>query len=114
MARALSRAWGLLRSRRVAVALIVSLASYVFVGTLIPQPSLGEAEWAKWETANPTLARVVVGAGMRDPYATPVFFGLAFGLGHSGLLQRAVHVGVIGEALDDPRFAVLKQLLDAR
>lgn len=76
MARALSRVWGLLRSRRVAVALIVSVASYVFVGTLIPQPSLGEAEWAKWETAHPTLARVVVSAGMRDPYATPVFFGL--------------------------------------
>jgi hypothetical protein len=67
----------LLRSRKLAVALIAVTAAYAFLGTVIPQGSPDDPRVRAWADERPSIAAVVAPLGLNAAYSTPLFLGLA-------------------------------------
>lgn len=72
------RLYSILRSRRLAVWLIVATVLYSFVGTLVPQEYFTPAaEMSTWAAANPGLAAISSALGLHNAFRNPAFLVLA-------------------------------------
>lgn len=67
------RLWSFLRSRRLAVVLLVGLTVYTWIATLVPLESLGRDAAAAWDLRHPVLAVVVNALGLHRAYSSPGF-----------------------------------------
>jgi cytochrome c biogenesis protein ResB len=66
-----------LRSRRLALWLILVLIAYAILGTLVPQASVGGgASVAAWQAAHPVLALLTRLLGLHQAYSSPLFLGI--------------------------------------
>jgi cytochrome c biogenesis protein ResB len=75
-----------LRSRRLAIWLIIVFVAYVAVGTAVPQGEPGSPAVAGWVAGHPTLGALAVALGLSRAYSTPLFLLLSVVL----LLNTAV------------------------
>lgn len=75
----MKRIWTILRSRRLAAGLLVTLTAYAWVSTLVPLASLDPVAAQKWDSAHPALSAVVNALGLHRAYSNP-FFVAAVGL----------------------------------
>ena len=66
-----------LRSRRLAIALLVGLTTYAWVTTLVPLQSVNPALVAQWDLQHPRLAVLVGILGLHRAYSSPVFIAAA-------------------------------------
>jgi len=66
-----------LRSRRLAVALLVGLTAYAWVTTLVPLQSVNPALVMQWDIEHPRLAVLVGILGLHRAYSSPVFIAAA-------------------------------------
>lgn len=69
----LDRVVRFLRSRRLAIWLLLACTGWAVLGTLVPQSSRQSAQVAVWIAKNPGLEAVVGPLGLHDAYANPVF-----------------------------------------
>ena len=65
--------WSFLRSRRLAVVLLIAMTVYTWVVTLVPLESLDRDAAAAWDLQNPLLALVVNALGLHRAYSSPIF-----------------------------------------
>lgn len=73
----LTRLAARLRSRRLAVWLIIFVIAYAFVGTVIPQVTLaGGKSVGEWQMAHPYLAYVTRALGLHVAYSSPLFLAV--------------------------------------
>jgi hypothetical protein len=72
-----ARVWRLLQSRRLAVSLIVSLAAYGIVGTLVPRGAPADSAVRSWADAYPVLESVASPLGLHRAYSSPLFLTFA-------------------------------------
>lgn len=66
-----------LRSRRLAIILLVGLTIYAWVTTLVPLESVNPARVAQWDLQHPRLAVIVGVLGLHRAYSSPVFLAAA-------------------------------------
>lgn len=66
----------LLRSRRLALALIAAVVAYCIVGTLVAQGSLTDPKVRAWQVAHPAFAGVARALGMHQAFSAPLFLVL--------------------------------------
>lgn len=71
--RTVSRIYGFLRSRRLAVWLIVLFVTYMAIGTIVPQGDVGTSAVAEWVAGHPALAAIAIPLGLHHAYSTPLF-----------------------------------------
>jgi cytochrome c biogenesis protein ResB len=69
-----------LRSRRLAVGLILAVIGYSVVGTLVPQAQLGAGgpDVAAWQRLHPLLATVTRPLGLHSAFGSPLFLLVVF------------------------------------
>lgn len=67
----------LLRSRRLAVVLLLALMAFSVLGTLLPQGDATDPDVASWDAARPGLAGLVAALGLHDVYGHPLFIAAA-------------------------------------
>ena len=67
----------LLRSRKLAAGLLVGLALYSWVVTLVPLESIDAAKVAAWDARHPVLAVVVNALWLHRAYSSPAFIAVA-------------------------------------
>ncbi len=111
----------LLASPRLAVALLVTLGVYSFVGTLVPQGRDAAATVRQWDSAHQGLAPLVGLLGMHQAFSSPVFVALAILLACATAVcawrrtavawrrssaLRALRRGEIAKAVGSPTFAI--------
>lgn len=66
-----------LRSPKLAVGLILTLAAYGVIATVVPQSSMGEARVAEWAAAHPGAEALVGLLGLHDAFGTAAFGALS-------------------------------------
>lgn len=66
-----------LRSRRLAIILLVGLTIYAWVTTLVPLESVDPALVVQWDAQHPRLAVLVSVLGLHRAYSSPVFLAAA-------------------------------------
>lgn len=71
------RLYDILRSRRLAVWLIVGTCAFAAAATLVPLGDPREPRIVSWTAANPDLAPIVGSLGLHQPFTTPVFVVVA-------------------------------------
>lgn len=71
------RFWRFLRSRRLAISLLIGITFYTWVVTLVPLTSLDPAAAAAWDQRNPLLAIIVNALGLHRAYSSPIFMAAA-------------------------------------
>lgn len=104
-----SRVARFLRSPRLAVGLIFGIAAYGAVASLVPQPSAGPVQVARWTAEHPEIARAARSLGLFDAFASPAFLAavllLAVATANCAAARtRAARDALRTDALDD-RFA---------
>lgn len=62
-----------LRSRRLAIRLLVGLTAYAWLSTLVPLESVSPETARAWDAAHPALAGVVGALGLHRAYSSPLF-----------------------------------------
>lgn len=92
MNRTASKIVRTLASLRIAIVLLILLAAYIVIGTLIPQHS--SPEW--YREAYPNLAPIILSLSLDSSYSSPVFMVLvalfALNLGSCTLLSLRAHI----------------------
>ncbi|MDO8963006.1 MAG: cytochrome c biogenesis protein ResB [Coriobacteriia bacterium] len=77
MGELLSRAYRSLRSRRLALILLLVCAGWALLGTVVPQAGDGSEKVSSWAAANPVLEALAAPLGLHDVYASwPFLFVL--------------------------------------
>ena len=121
MAPRMRRLTSLLASPRLAVALLVALGVYSFIGTLVPQGRDTAAVVRQWDTAHVGLAPLVGVLGLHQAFSSPVFVALAILLACATAVcawrrtavarrrssaLRALRRGETAKAVASPTFAI--------
>lgn len=70
------RVAGLLRSRRLVIALLVAVAVASLVATVVPQGDAGDAAVARWDAERPLLGRVADALRLHGMFSSPAFLVL--------------------------------------
>ncbi len=86
-----------LRSRRLAAGLIIALAAYIIVATLVPRGAPSDRAILEWAAAHPVAESVAGPVGMHRGYTSPAFVAL--------LLTLALSISAC--AVERTRYAVL-------
>lgn len=66
-----------LRSRRLAIWLLVGVTAYSFVSTLVPLESVDPVAAARWDAEHPVLAGPVNALGLHRAFSSPIFIAVA-------------------------------------
>lgn len=66
------RLWRFLRSRKLAVWLLLAVMGWAVVGTMVPQSSFS-ADHSAWDAAHPLLGKVAAALGLHEAYSAPFF-----------------------------------------
>jgi hypothetical protein len=74
-----SRVWRFLRSRKLAVGLLLACTAWSVVGTVVPQTSRGAEKADAWARSNPALEAIARPLGLHAAYSSPIFLA-ALGL----------------------------------
>lgn len=83
MADWLKRAGRFLRSRRLAIWLLLAAVALSVIGTLVPQTSVSADRELAWSAAHPSLEAIAAPLGLHALYSSPVFLAILAVIGAS-------------------------------